>query len=229
MTQDFTSLLEGEHEHKEMYSRREDVLNSALHFLGMILSIIGLILMLVRATTEGSATTVVACTIFGCSLITMYTASGFYHGVTNQKIRQKLRTVDHLNIYFLIAGTYTPIALIALNNVYGWVIFGIMWGLTAIGIVYKLTAFNASWLSTILYVMMGWTALAFIVPIIDALPLACMMLVILGGIFYTTGVIFYMMDEIMEFAHAFWHLFVLFGSISHFVAIYVYLSATPVL
>ncbi len=228
MSQSYSNLVDESHEHKELYSRREDLLNSGSHFLGLILSIIGLIFMLVRSASDGSATTVVACTIFGATLISMYGASGFYHYATDKNIRKKLRTVDHLNIYFLIAGTYTPIALIALNNVYGWLIFGIMWGLTAFGIIYKIFAFNASWVSTILYVLMGWIALAFIVPIIEVLPLSCMMLVILGGVFYTTGVIFYMIDEVVEFSHFFWHIFVLFGSISHFFAITIFLADLPV-
>ncbi|MFT6835997.1 MAG: hemolysin III [Francisellaceae bacterium] len=228
MSQAFTNLVDEQHQHKEMYSRREDILNSTSHFLGMFLSIVGLILMLMESSEYGSATTVVASLIFGVAMISMYGASGFYHGVTNPKIRSKLRTMDHLNIYFLIAGTYTPIALIALNNVYGWLIFGVMWGLAGLGILYKLFAFNASWFSTILYVLMGWMAIAFVVPIIHALPLPCMMLIILGGLFYTTGVIFYMMDEVIEFSHFLWHIFVLLGSFTHFLAIYFFLSDLPV-
>ena len=216
-------------DYEEFYTRREDCLNSASHFLGMGLSIIGLIMMVVKASFDGGTTNVVACTIFGVALIMMYTASGFYHGIRTPRIKQILRTVDHLNIYFLIAGTYTPVALIALNNIYGWLIFGIMWGLTLLGFIYKFFAFNASWFSTILYVLMGWTAIIFIEPIIQELPLPCLALIILGGLFYTCGVIFYMMDEVIEFSHFMWHVFVLLGSIAHFVAIYVYLAGMPVL
>ncbi len=213
---------------KSMYTNREDFLNSLSHFVGLGLSILGLIFMVVKASEQGSATNVVACSIFGAALILMYGASGFYHGVRSPKLKAKLRVMDHMNIYFLIAGSYTPIALIALHGPLGWTIFGVMWGVTLFGLIYKMFFFGASWISSLLYVLMGWFAMIFIGQIIHAIPSECFMLIALGGLFYTSGVVFYMLDEVKEFTHFIWHIFVLLGSIFHFLAIYIYLAGMPV-
>ncbi|MFZ9034565.1 MAG: PAQR family membrane homeostasis protein TrhA [Francisellaceae bacterium] len=213
---------------RHMYSKHEELYNSLTHLLGLLLSIVALILLIVKAATYGSGITVLAVTIYGVTLCMMYGGSALYHGVSHMRIKRHLRTFDHLNIYFLIAGTYTPVALIGLNNAIGWIIFGLLWGVTIIGILYKTLFFGDSWVSTILYVIMGWTALGFIVQIVQALPDVCLLWIILGGIFYTNGVIFYMMDEKVEGCHVTWHLFVLVGSICHFFAIYFYLAALKV-
>ena len=212
----------------EMYSRREEMLNTLTHFVGAILSVVALVLLMSKAMRYGTATNVVGVGVFGCALISMYGASSLYHGVKKPKLKRFLRKIDHLNIYFLIAGTYTPIALIALNGVYGWIIFSILWGAALLGLVYKLVFFGDGWLSTALYVLMGWTALGFIVQIIQALPVGCIMWIVLGGLMYTSGVIFYMLDEKIEFCHFLWHLFVLAGSAMHFFAIYLYIAAMKI-
>ena len=212
----------------EMYSRREEMLNTLTHFVGAILSVVALVLLMSKAMRYGTATNVVGVGVFGCALISMYGASSLYHGVKKPKLKRFLRKIDHLNIYFLIAGTYTPIALIALNGVYGWIIFSILWGAALLGLVYKLVFFGDGWLSTALYVLMGWTALGFIVQIIQALPVGCIMWIVLGGLMYTSGVIFYMLDEKIEFCHFLWHLFVLAGSVMHFFAIYLYIAAMKI-
>ncbi len=213
---------------KGMYTAREDRLNSWSHFFGLGLSIIGLILMVAKASTYGSTMNVVACSIFGVALILMYGSSGFYHGTTSKTLKAKLRVMDHMNIYFLIAGTYTPIVLIGLNGPLGWTIFGMMWGLTAFGLLYKLLFFGASWVSSLLYILMGWIAMIFIGQIIAAIPSACFMLIALGGLFYTSGVVFYMLDEVKEYTHFIWHIFVMLGSICQFFAIYFYLADMPI-
>ncbi|WP_440616571.1 PAQR family membrane homeostasis protein TrhA [Cysteiniphilum sp. 6C5] len=207
-----------------LYSRREEFLNTLTHFIGALFSIVALIVMLVKAASTGYTINVVAVMIYGVSLISMYGASSIYHGVSKPKLKRILRKVDHLNIYFLIAGTYTPIALIALSGVYGWIIFALLWGAAIAGFVYKVLFFGDGWLSTALYVIMGWTAIGFIVQIVEALPGACLMWIILGGVLYTSGVVFYMLDEKIEFCHFLWHLFVLAASIAHFFAIYLYIA-----
>ena len=195
----------------------------------MLLSIAGLVLMVVKASTEASTINVVAVSIFGVALVLMYASSGFYHGVKSEKLKTRLQVMDHMNIYFLIAGTYTPIALIALNGALGWTIFGIMWGLTLLGLIYKFCFFGASWVSSLLYILMGWVAVLFMGQIIAALPSTCLMLIFLGGLFYTSGVVFYMLDEVIEYSHFIWHLFVLLGSACQFFAIYLYLAGQVVL
>lgn len=210
--------------HKVLYSRREEFLNTLTHFIGALFSVVALIVMVIKAVATGHTTNVVAVTIFGVSLISMYGASSIYHGVSKPRLKKILRKVDHLNIYFLIAGTYTPIALIALSGVYGWIIFALLWGAAIAGFVYKVLFFGDGWLSTALYVLMGWTAIGFIVQIVEALPAECLMWIILGGVLYTSGVVFYMLDEKIEFCHFLWHLFVLAGSVAHFFAIYFYIA-----
>lgn len=209
---------------QDMYSLSEERFNALTHALGALLSITALIVLIVKAVDYGSAINVVGVTIFGISLVLMYTASSFYHGVKSPKWKRRLRQIDHLNIFILIAGTYTPIALISLNGPYGWVIFSILWGVALVGLFYKLFFFGDGWLSSALYVIMGWVALGFVVQIVSALPSACLMWIVLGGILYTSGVIFYMVDEKIEYCHLIWHLFVLAGSIAHFFAIYLYIA-----
>ena len=210
--------------HKAPYSRREEILNSLTHLVGALFSVVALILMTFKAADTGLTTNIIAVVVFGITLISLYGASSLYHGVSNPRWKKVLRKVDHLNIYFLIAGTYTPIALIALSGVYGWIIFAILWGAALSGLIYKTLFFGDGWISTVLYVVMGWVALGFIVQIVEALPGACIMWIVLGGVLYTSGVIFYMLDEKIEFCHFLWHIFVLAGSMAHFFAIYIYIA-----
>jgi hemolysin III len=212
------------HKHNQMYTRREDILSSIAHLIGFALSLTGLILMTVKASFYGTTINIIGSVIFGICLCLMYLASGFYHWARDPAIKAKLRMIDHMNIYFLIAGTYTPVALISLPSALGWFILGLLWGIALFGLAYKILSFQSSWLSTFLYVLMGWVAIFFLPPIIEALPLGCLMWIVLGGMFYTSGVIFYMMDEVLEWCHFLWHLFVMAGSASHFIAVYFYLS-----
>ncbi|MBK2125090.1 hemolysin III family protein [Fangia hongkongensis] len=211
-----------------MYSQNEERFNALTHFVGAILSVVALILLIVKAATFGSVINVVGVSIFGASLVSMYGASSCYHAAKTSKWKRRLRQADHLNIFFLIAGTYTPIALISLYGPYGWIIFSILWGVALVGLIYKLFYFGDGWLSTALYVIMGWVALGFIVQIVSALPAACLMWIVLGGILYTSGVVFYMLDESIQYCHVIWHLFVLAGSIAHFFAIYLYIAPAVV-
>lgn len=205
-----------------MYSVREERLNALSHFLGLIFSMVAMALMIHSALYYGMWN-VIAVSFFGVAMIMMYGASTCYHAVTNPKLKRIFRTLDHMNIYFLIAGTYTPIALIALHGTMGWIIFCVLWGVTVFGLIYKLFFFGDSWVSSALYIAMGWVALFFIGDIVAVLPSACLMWIILGGVFYTSGVVFYMMDEKIEYCHFVWHLFVLMGTFCHFMGIYLYI------
>ena len=125
------------HVDKRPYSKWEEFLNTLTHFIGALFSVVALIMLIVKAASTGHATNVVAVTIFGVTLISMYVASSIYHGISNPKLKKIFRTIDHVNIYFLIAGTYTPIALIALSGVYGWIIFSLLWAAALAGFVYS--------------------------------------------------------------------------------------------
>lgn len=221
---DMSENLHVEKNYKTIYSNREEIYNSFSHVLGIIFSVIAIFLLIFQSLKGDSLVNLISCVIYGFALIMMYSASSMYHYCKVGTLKAKLRIIDHLNIYILIAGTYTPIALIALNGAVGWVIFSLMWTLAILGIIYKLTAFGSSWVSSLLYILMGWVAIFFIVQIIDAIPTISFMLLLLGGMFYTCGVVFYMLDEIYEFMHFIWHIFVLLGSVFHFFAIFLYIA-----
>ena len=206
-----------------MYSVREERLNALSHFIGLTFSVVAIILMVHKALDYGMWN-VIGVAFFGVSMVMMYGASTFYHAANHPKLKKIFRTFDHMNIYFLIAGTYTPIALIALHGTVGWIIFSVLWGVTIFGLIYKLFFFGDSWVSSALYLAMGWVALFFINVIVVVLPSACLMWIVLGGIFYTSGVVFYMMDESIEYCHFVWHLFVLMGTFCHFMGVYFYIT-----
>ncbi|WP_119344224.1 PAQR family membrane homeostasis protein TrhA [Facilibium subflavum] len=208
----------------DMYSHKEEALNTITHVIGAILSIAGLVLLIIRAM-DVSVINLIAVSIFGATLVSMYCASSLYHAAKNPVLKRFFRQFDHINIYILIAGTYTPIALVGLQPPFSWIVLTILWSASVLGIFYKLVAFGDNWVSTALYVIMGWVALGFIAQLIQALPTGCLAFIVLGGILYTSGVVFYMLDETIEYCHFIWHLFVLLGSIMHFFAIYFYIAA----
>jgi hemolysin III len=155
-------------------------------------------------------------------LIIMYSASAFYHAVRQAKWKQVWKIVDHSSIYLLIAGTYTPVLLVALRGAWGWSLFGVIWGLACIGLVFKLFATGKyEVVSTAAYVLMGWLAMIAVKPLYAALPQGGFAWLLTGGLFYTLGVAFYAWDQ-LRFGHAIWHLFVLGGSASHFILILFY-------
>lgn len=203
------------------YSSREEILHSASHGVGLLLSIAGLILLLDLALVRGDARLVTACGVFGVTLILLYLASTLYHGISNAEAKRVLRMLDHSAIYLLIAGTYTPFTLVSLGGTQGWVLFGVVWGLAILGILLKIFAMGRfRWLSIVLYLGMGWLALVALEPMIAAVGPAGMWLVFLGGMAYTSGVIFYVLRR--PYCHAIWHGFVLAGSILHFFAVLLY-------
>ena len=208
--------------HLTYYPKTEEKLNVITHALGLVLSIIALVFLVVRAGTLGSARHIVSFTIFGASLILLYSASTFYHYVQKPDLRRKLNILDHASIYVLIAGTYTPFTLVTLKGWLGWTIFGITWGIALIGIFFKLFYTGRfDKISTIAYVVMGWIIILAIKPLIENLPINGLYWLLSGGIFYTVGAILYSIPKI-KYNHAIFHVFVLLGSFSHFMAVYFY-------
>ncbi len=209
-------------EHLTYYNSTEEKLNVITHALGLVLSIAALVLLIIHASYNGSARHIVSFTIFGASLILLYSASTFYHYSQRPKYRRKLNILDHAAIYVLIAGTYTPFTLITLKGALGWTIFGITWGIALIGIFFKLFYTGRfDKISTAAYVAMGWIIIFAIKPLIATLPLNGLYWLMAGGIFYTVGAILYSIEK-LKFNHAIFHIFVLLGSFSHFIAVYFY-------
>lgn len=196
--------------------------NVISHAVGLLLSIVGLLLMLLRAGGSGDVLRIISAAIFGAGLIALYAASTLYHSAKDPKTRSRLRVNDHATIYILIAGTYTPITLVTLNGWIGWTLFGITWAMALTGVVLKLF-FTGRYhlLSTLMYVFMGWIIIFAVKPLMDSLPFAGLAWLLAGGIAYTTGAILYSIEKI-HFNHAVFHLFVLLGSFCHFVAVYDY-------
>jgi len=206
----------------KFYTPLEEKTNIISHAVGFLLSVVALVLLVIRASQYGNVLHIVSVSIFGASLIALYAASTFYHSAKDPKIRTRLRIVDHATIYVLIAGTYTPLTLVTLNGMTGWVIFGASWAMAVTGIILKLFftgRFNA--LSTLLYVFMGWIIVFAITPLINNLSAQGLFWLFAGGVAYTTGAVIYSIKKI-KFNHAIFHMFVLLGSFCHFISVYCY-------
>jgi hemolysin III len=203
---------------------RGERMNSITHLLGVVLAIVGLIFLVVRAALTGDPWKIVSCSIYGGTLVTLYTSSTLYHSIqgASKKVFQKF---DHSAIYLLIAGSYTPFTLVTLRGAWGWSLFAVVWGLAVIGILQDIMfAKRRSILSVIIYLLMGWIAMVAIRPLSRALPGAGMTLLVAGGLFYTIGVVFYALDKKIVHSHGIWHLFVLAGSACHFFTIFMYVA-----
>ncbi len=207
----------------KFYPRCEERLNIGSHALGLLLSSVGLVLLLMRALTLGTLWHVVSFAVFGISLMLLYAASTIYHMTQTPARRIRWRVVDHAAIYVLIAGTYTPFMLTTLRGQLGWTLFAVTWGMALVGIVLKLFFTGRfTLISTLMYVSMGWLIIFAIKPLAAALPEAGIYWLIAGGISYTVGAILYAI-KVIPYNHAIFHIFVLFGSLSHFMAVYGYI------
>ncbi|HBL74858.1 MAG: hemolysin D [Bacteroidetes bacterium GWF2_42_66] len=197
----------------------EEIANSITHGIGTLMSIAALVLLIVFAAIKGNAWHVVSFTIFGSTLVLLYLSSTLYHSFSNPKIKNIFARFDHAAIFFLIAGTYTPILLSNLRGVLGWTLFFIIWGLAIAGAVIRsiyLTRFRK--LMVAIYVMMGWMFVFAIRTMLEITPADSLMFLFIGGGLYTIGVIFYVWRS-LPYGHGIWHLFVLGGSIMHFFAV----------
>ncbi|WP_331775463.1 PAQR family membrane homeostasis protein TrhA [Sulfurospirillum sp. 1612] len=205
------------------FSITEEIWHAISHGIGLLFSIAGLVILVIIAAYHSNATGITASAIYGATLIIMYGSSTFYHAARKRKVKKILQIFDHASIYFLIAGTYTPITLITLHGPWGWSLFGINWAIAAFGVALKfLYPRRFEMLSLILYVIMGWLIIVAVNPIVHAMPIGGLLLMLLGGLFYTFGIIFYVKDE-KHFFHTIWHFFVLAGSISHYFMVLFYI------
>jgi len=199
--------------------RHEEGWNSLTHLVGLIASIAGSALLVVFAARRGDPWLIVGVSVYGATLILLYAASALYHGVSPGLAKRRLKALDHAAIFLLIAGTYTPFVLVPLRGVWGWSLFGIVWGVATVGVVFKLLAAGRfPVVSTIVYIVLGWVVIVAIEPLVRAVPAATLAWLIAGGVTYTAGTGFYASRR-MPYGHAVWHLFVLGGSTCHAVAV----------
>lgn len=201
------------------YTLGEEIFSSVTHGIGTLLAVGGTVVLIVAAAVYGDALTVVSTAVFGASMIILYCMSTLYHAITHPKAKQFFRVMDHNTIFFLIAGTYTPITLTILRGTLGWVLFGVIWGVAIVGIVLNsvnLERFRKP--SVACYIAMGWVIVIAIRPLLQKMDAACLWLLVAGGVFYTVGVIFYAIKKVRYF-HPIWHIFVLLGSLCHYLSI----------
>jgi len=204
------------------YEKKEEILNVVTHGIGFLLSIAALVLLVVFASIYGDAWHIVSYSIYGTSLVILYLASTLFHWSTKPSRRLKLNVFDHVSIYILIAGTYTPLLLVTLRGPWGWSLFGVVWGMAILGIVLKFFftgRFNK--LSTLAYVVMGWVIVIALKSLIENLSTPGLIWLSIGGLSYSIGAVFFLWNK-LPYNHAIFHLFVLGGSIAHFVTIFWY-------
>lgn len=198
--------------------------NSITHLVGAALALAGLVVLVVVASLQGEALKIVSFSVYGTTLFLLYGSSTLYHSLRG-RAKMVFRRFDHLSIYLLIAGTYTPFMLLTLRGSLGWMLFSTVWGLAIVGMALEyLPRKGPRILPVVIYLGMGWLALVAIQPLGQALPPLGMILLVTGGLFYTLGIIFFVLDEKLRYAHAIWHLFVLAGSASHYFAILCYVA-----
>ena len=196
--------------------------NALTHLVGAVLALAGTVVLIVLAALDGDPWKVVSVSIYGTTLTLLYSFSTLYHSLRGRG-KNILRKLDHHSIYLLIAGSYTPFCLVTLRGPWGWSLFGVVWGLAALGSLQELRPKSgARILSVVIYVAMGWAALVALVPLVHALGPAGFAWVAAGGLFYTIGIVFYALDARLIHAHGVWHLFVIGGSAAHYVAILLY-------
>jgi hemolysin III len=200
----------------------EEIANSITHGVGALLSVVALIFLVTITALHSSVWHIVSCTIYGTTLILSYLSSTLYHAFTGPRVKHVFRIIDHSAIYLLIAGTYTPFILISLRTRLGVSLLILIWIAAVGGVVFKsVSREHNGIISSAIYIALGWAALLIIRPLLQAVPLPAMLWITAGGISYTVGVIFFSMN--WRFSHTVWHLFVLGGSVCHFVAIFRYL------
>ena len=196
--------------------------NAWTHLVGAVLSVTGAIILVVMAAAMGDPWKVVSVSIFSASLILLYSASTLYHSLRG-RAKIILRKLDHLSIYLLIAGTYTPFCLVTLRGAWGWSLFGVVWGLALLGMLQEIKPRSeARIMSLVIYAVMGWVIVVAIEPLLDHLEIAGFVWLAAGGLLYTIGIVFYAFDSRFRHWHGIWHLFVLGGSLAHYVAIAFY-------
>lgn len=198
----------------------DEVMNALSHGVGFLLSLVGFVMLMVAAFKHGSTWHILGCFIYCMTLTSLYAASTLYHLCEHPELKKRLRVLDHVCIYLLIAGTYTPFTFTVLRGPLGWTLFAIIWGLAFVGIIFKIFytgRFNL--LSTFVYLFMGWLVVIAVKPMLTMMPFQGILCLIAGGIAYTFGVVFYLFDH-KKFFHAVWHGFVMAGSVFQFAAVF---------
>ena len=197
----------------------EELANTITHGTGLLLSIAGLAVLVTFAALRGTVWNIVACAIYGSTLVCLYTASTLYHATVSPRMKRALEIFDHCAIYMLIAGTYTPFLLVNLRGTWGWSLLGIVWGIAMAGIIFKLRYTGKyEFLSVAGYILMGWLALIAAKPMVSHISPTALSLLVAGGILYSVGVVFYAWRRFPHH-HAIWHSFVVAGSVCHYFAI----------
>jgi hemolysin III len=209
------------------YSVGEEIANSLTHGIGVVLSVAGLAVLTGFASAFGTVWHIVSCSIYGVTQILLYTASTLYHGIPLPRAKAVLRVLDHAAIFLLIAGTYTPFALISLGGAMGWTILGVVWGLAITGIAFQTILIRHKAILTILpYIAMGWLAVFAVKPMVESIAPGGLILLTAGGLCYTLGCVFYVWRR-LPYHHAVWHIFVMGGSAMHFFAVLFYVIPIP--
>ncbi len=205
-------------------TREEEIANSITHGIATLLSIAGLVILLVVSATVGSVRAVTSLSIFGATLIILYLVSTLYHSITHDAAKRVLKILDHSSIYLLIAGSYTPVALVILRGAWGWSLFGIIWGMALLGICLHAFAIERfKILSILLYLIMGWLVVIAIKPLTQSCEKGLILWLLIGGLAYTFGTIFYAWKK-LPYHHTLWHLFVICGSMAHFFGMLFYIA-----
>jgi hemolysin III len=203
----------------QQYSAGEEIFNTVTHGIGMLLSVAGLTVLVVLAALHGDGWHVVSFSIFGGSLVVLYGASTLYHAFSKPSIKSFFKKLDHSAIFLLIAGTYTPFMLVTLRGAWGWSLFGVIWAMAALGIgVKSVSGFRFRKLSALVYLFMGWLGIVALKGIVNGVPPSSLALLVIGGLSYTAGVLFYLYRK-LPFNHGIWHLFVLCGSAFHYFSV----------
>ncbi len=208
-----------------VFTRGEEIANAVSHAVGIVFSLFALVLLIVFAAVHGSSWHIVTFVIFGFTMLLLYTCSTLLHALPHGRAKDVFEILDHSSIYLFIAGTYTPILLLLVKGWVAWTLFGVLWGIAAAGIVFKVFFVKRFvLLSTIGYILMGWQAVFVFKPLLQTLPFQGTLFLVAGGVFYTIGSIFYVWRRI-PYHHLIWHLFVLAGSVCHFILIFRFVLA----
>jgi len=206
------------------YTLTEELFHSISHGIGAALALAGLVILVVLAAERGDVWRIVSFSIYGGSLTLLYIASTLYHSFQDKRIKEFFRQFDHLSIFLLIAGTYTPVAIISLRGMWGWILFSVIWGFAAVGIIYELLFLGRNkWITVAIYLGMGWLGVVAMKPMLTMVPHGLLWWLLAGGLFYTGGVLFYVRKK-MRYHHVLWHFFVLFGSACHFLGFFFFLT-----
>jgi hemolysin III len=208
---------------RRLQTNTEEWFNTISHGIAALASTVGFVLLVMLGNSSELRFTLFSAIVFGVSLVLLYTFSTIYHGARNEKTKKVFQILDHCGIYLLIAGTYTPVLLVSIGGTTGWVIFGVQWTIAFIGLVIKIFYTGKfDLISTLMYAVMGWMIVIRWQDLVDAIPSVALTLLLAGGISYTVGIVFYLIDTRIKFSHFIWHLFVMAGSLFHYIMIVKY-------